>query len=548
MATKVLGIEIGDSLIKVCETNMGGGTRKVFGCAMFQTPPDAVTDGDINDIEAVAAVIKDNLRKAGIKNKKVVFTIASARIATREVVLPPVRDNRIKALVEANASDYFPVDMSNYQIAYTLQERKMTGQDAGCKVLVMAAPISILEGYFSLATLLGYQIQALDYIGNSQYRLLETLPSDGTTMYVDIDNAYSITTVVRKNKMLMQRMFPSGVEDYVLSYMNSAGKESEDYLASVKDLSSEYFMPEFKQPATMTELEENLSRLVGNITRIADFFNSSNWETPIDQLVLTGVGAPLIGLRNAIAETTGLKVNVLTRLEKISASGGLAAQMPQYISCLGATVNPVDLIPERYSKKKKEKHKKKESISLGVTLLLVCILAAFGLCANAYLNYQDALFEKQQLEDKVSELAFTENVYNNYLAYNKYLDDINALEALIQSPNDGLLDFIAELEEKMPAEVNILSASCTQESISMNITVTSKTAAAKTIQQLRLFTTIGQIIVGEITEETDEAGIKSVQFSVDCIYREDTADTEDVGTADAVDEDSQTAEDVLAEG
>ena len=260
MAMKVLGIEIGERLIKVCETNMGRKSRKVFGCAMFQTPHDAVMDGEISNVEAVAEAIRDNLRNEGIKNRKVVFTIASSRIATREVLLPPVRDNKIKPLVEANASDYFPVDMSNYQITYTVQDRKMAGQNAGCRVLVMAAPISILEGYFSLATLLGFQIQALDYAGNSQYRLLDLQPLDGVTMFADIDSTYSITTVVRRNKMLMQRMFPSGIDDYILAYMNGAEKNPEDYLASIKELSSEYFLPEFGKMPPMNELYENLSQ------------------------------------------------------------------------------------------------------------------------------------------------------------------------------------------------------------------------------------------------------------------------------------------------
>jgi hypothetical protein len=74
--------------------------------------------------------------------------------------------------VEANAADYFPVDMSKYHITYTLQERKTSGEDAGCRLLVMAAPIAILEGYFRLAVLMGFSVQAADYGGNSQYRLL----------------------------------------------------------------------------------------------------------------------------------------------------------------------------------------------------------------------------------------------------------------------------------------------------------------------------------------------------------------------------------------
>ncbi len=547
MATKVLGIEIGENLIKVCETKISGSAKKVSGCATFQTPDEAVVDGEINDLEAVAAALKDNLRKAGLKNRKVIFTIASSRIATREVMLPPVRDNRIKALIEANASDYFPVDISNYQITYTVGERKMTGQDAGCRVNVMAAPLAILEGYFSLATLLGFQIQALDYIGNSQYRLFETLSSDGVTMYVDIDSSFSVTTVIRKNKLLMQRMFPSGIDDYALAYMSSAGKQEEDYLASIKELSSEYFMPEYGQTTTMTGLADNLSRLVGNITRIADYFNSSNWETPIGKIVLTGIGAPVVGLKNTIAESTGMAVSVLPRVEKTSAPGGLSAQLPQYISCLGCAINPVDLIPEKYSKKKKEKRKQKESISLGVTILLVCILGAFGLSAYTYMDYLEALDEKQSLEASVSELSHTENVYNTFLAYNKYLEDLNLMEEAIRSPNDELLGFIGELEEKMPAEVNILSAACTPEGISMNITVTSKIAAAKTIQQLRSFDSIGQIIVGEITEAEDEAGVRSVRFSVDCVYK--AADPTEAAAADVQNtgDDAETQDDTAAE-
>jgi type IV pilus assembly protein PilM len=421
MATKVLGIEIGENLIKVCETNMGAGARRVSGCAVFQTPPNAVTDGEISDLDAVAAVIKENLHKAGLRNKKAVFTIASSRIATREVILPPVRDTKLKTLVEANASDYFPVDMSNYQIAHTLIDRKAAGQDAGCRVLVMAAPVSILEGYFTLAKLLGFQIQALDYIGNSQYRLFETLPADGVTMYVDIDTSFSITTVVRKNRLLMQRLFPSGIDDYVLGYMSGADKSPDDYLASIRELSSEYFMPEYGQTFPMSELSDNLSRLVGIITRIADYFNSSNWETPIDKLVLTGVGSSVVGLKSAIAEATGLAVTILPKLEKVSAPGGLALQLPQYISCLGSAVAPVDLIPERYSKKKKETRKKKESISLGVTLLVVCLLGASGLSASAYLNYMDALVKRIPSIKRLRSLL-----------YGKYLQHLSGLQQVFR--------------------------------------------------------------------------------------------------------------------
>ena len=109
---------------------------------------------------------------------------------------------------------------------------------------------------------------------------------------------------------------------------------------------------------------------------------------------------------------------------------------------------------------------------------------------------------------------------------------------MLETPNEGLLDFIEELEEKMPAEVNVLSASCFTDGVIMNITVTSKTAAAKTIQQLRSFESIGQITVGPITEGEDDTGISLVSFSVECVY---TTALPDENEEDAVA--AQTAED-----
>lgn len=52
----------------------------------------------------------------------------------------------------------------------------------------------------------------------------------------------------------------------------------------------------------------------------------------------------------------------------------------------------------------------------------------------------------------------------------------------------------------------------------MNITVTSKVAAAKTIQQLRSFVSITNITVGQISEVADESGNNTVSFSVECEY------------------------------
>ena len=93
---------------------------------------DTAVGGHVDLGECVADALRRQLAERGAGNvKNVVFTLSSTKVASREVMLPPLKDNRIQAVVETNASDYFPVDMSSYCIAHTLLER-LQGDAPGC--------------------------------------------------------------------------------------------------------------------------------------------------------------------------------------------------------------------------------------------------------------------------------------------------------------------------------------------------------------------------------------------------------------------------------
>ena len=116
--SKVLSIEIGYSLIKILETDYQVKNPKVHGCINLDTPQGILNDGELTVTEELVMMIRQALDANRIKTKQVIFTITSTKIASREVVLPNVKDNKVGPLVRANASDYFPVDISQYEIEY----------------------------------------------------------------------------------------------------------------------------------------------------------------------------------------------------------------------------------------------------------------------------------------------------------------------------------------------------------------------------------------------------------------------------------------------
>ena len=120
MNNRVLSIEIGNSFTKICEMDYKVKKPKVYKVLTVETPEGIVVDGMLQPTQEYADHLVNALGTNGIRTKKVLFTISSTRVASREVQIPNVKANKIEALVKTNASDYFPVDLTQYEIGHYL--------------------------------------------------------------------------------------------------------------------------------------------------------------------------------------------------------------------------------------------------------------------------------------------------------------------------------------------------------------------------------------------------------------------------------------------
>ena len=518
---KVLNIEVGDRLTKVCLSIPRGKSYQIKNSFMFQTPDNAVSDGNISAPEALSQALRAALEAHGLADaKNAVFALTSGKVASREVKLPPVKDNRIKGIVDSNAAEYFPVDLTKYHVTESLLERIDKGDDAGCRVLVFAAPLPLLEGYFRLAELSSLTVQAIDFSGNSQYQALKALGGDGATMYVNVDCNSSFVTFMQGGKLLLQRAFTYGGDELILNYMTASGRSADQYVAALHECSSDD--PQFLKDGVMTptDVSDALSRLVSSISRSTDYFNSNHWEMQVEKVVLMGPCSHLIGLREMVANGTGLPTTYLDEIPGITSFANEVDSASFYISCIGASIAPLDFIPPQFKADKKSRKTKSEANQIrdGAIICGVCVLAAVGLSVSAILGYANARAERDDLQSQIDDLAYTKDVYNTYLQYQAGADALVTLSGQIDSPNDSLTDFIAELEQKMPSQILVLSATCNRESVVMDVTVPDYTAAAAAIVQLRSFESLADVQVSSLVQQTDDTNNPYVSFTLTCTY------------------------------
>lgn len=522
MAAKILNIEVGDRLVKVCCTQLNKKGSRVLESFMFKTPEGCVTDGLIEDPETLSDELVAQLTESRLRNiKGVVFTVASGKIASREVKLPPVKDKLLPQLVETNATDYFPVDLSKYHVTYVLLER-VKGVDAHCRVLVLAAPLNLLEGYFRLADFAGLNIKAIDSSTNSHYQALRILKEQSVTMFIDVDCTASFVSFIQNDSLLLQRTFAFGGDELISGYMSAEGKSAKQYLEAYSELTVS--APAFVGAGAVSEQDtaDGLSRLVNSIARSADYFNSSRWEAATAQVVLMGPCGHLIGLKEAITAATGLPTLYLEELSQAELISQGLDNASFYIGCIGSNLQPINFMPEhlRRSRKGAKLQTNETSIATGVAACAIFVVAAVAVSVMSIAAYKSANQERAAMKAEIGSLEYAEQIFLTYDAYQQGDQALLQVEAMTDNPNARLVDFFEELEKKMPAKILLLSASCTAEGVSMNLTVPGYDEAAVVLSQLRSFDSLSSAEVSSVSKETDEAGFETVSFSVNCLYGE----------------------------
>ena len=123
MFKKVISIEFGLLKTRICEVDYKRKSPHIYHCISFDTPEGSYYDGYIRDMDALATIIKDNIKEAGIRSKKLIFSLMSTKIANREAIIPLVKKELIQDVIMANVEEYFPMNISEHAITYSILER-----------------------------------------------------------------------------------------------------------------------------------------------------------------------------------------------------------------------------------------------------------------------------------------------------------------------------------------------------------------------------------------------------------------------------------------
>lgn len=558
MNNRVLSIEIGNSFTKICEIDYKVKKPKVYKVLTVETPEGVVVDGMLQPTQEYADHLVNALGTNGIRTKRVIFTISSTRVASREVQIPNVKASKIEALVKTNANDYFPVDLTQYEIGHYLAGGLT--EEGKLRVMALAVPKALLDSYYQLAQMCGWEVECFDYSSNSLYQILRDEKTETVTMMIKIDENSTIVTVLSAGKVLLQRTVAYGVQDAIETMIASGVYAVNDPMSAVERFQKKTCLNRVlhqgdklweenagrwededagnvEVTAARQKITASLEPLIVGVSRVIDFYDSRNGDNPIQKTFVTGLGGSFSGMSKLFTNCLERKVHTLSDMEdKIGMSKAIRSTRPAaYISCLGAVLAPVGLID-----KSQQKAKGMTVVSgtnytfVSVAVLVLGVILSIAMAVTSLTRYFGTVAENVALQARVEELQPAQTVYNDYLATAAQYDKYQYLYEYTENPNENLVEFINELEQILPSSFWTNSFSSDMEGISMSVTVEGKAAAARTILNIRNMESIEDVQISNITDAQNELGESAVTFSITGTYADIHADSEEAeNTGDA---------------
>lgn len=508
----IVTAHVGATSIKVCEISYSSKSTVLHRAFKLKTPEGVVEDGKILDMERLAAYMGTMLVKEAVTAKEITFILDSSKIAVKEVYTPVLKGSKLKDMVKANASDYFPVDIDDYIITEKVvsQVTNENGEKQ-LRVNVMAAPKDMVESYYELAAKLGLTVKYIEHHSNATVSLLKKQIGAETSVVIQVHDDATTVNVFKNNILELQRTVPYGKNVVIQALMEEKdiSEEEAEQLISTERMIHNSFDGD--------EVTESLRYLINSIVRVVDYYTSRNSDSPVEKAYLTGESVNMLGLENLFANEFDFSVMQIMSFDGVSIAPDLILE-PKYISlfisCTGAVIEPVNFQLEKADGvRKKDKAIQYLLIATGVSLLAGIILIAVPAIQNISVNN-----DIEDMKEKIEAIKDIEIVVNDYYDAVDKLSDVAAFVGISSNSNDYLLDFIYALEKGQPSDVSIRSMTIQNGQVSISATTSTKQTIAKFITQLKGMPGVSNVFVSSTTESKDEYGVVSSSFSIVCTF------------------------------
>ena len=304
-APPLFGLDISSSSVKMIEiVDAGKGAYRVERYAIEPLPREAVVDGNINNLEAVAESVKRAHKRLATRTKHVAMAVPSGAVITKKIIVQAgLREDELELQVETEANQYIPFALDEVNLDFQLVGPAPSNPEEE-EVLIAATRKEKVEDRVAVAESAGLKALVMDVESYAQQSALslvtEQLPNGGKDQniaVVDIGANVMNVTVLRNDQSVYTREKAFGGNQLTQDIVSRYGMSVEE----AENAKRSGGLPDDFETEVLRPFMDNLSM---EVQRALQFFFTSTQYNAVDQILLAGGSAVIPGLDEAVNTRT----------------------------------------------------------------------------------------------------------------------------------------------------------------------------------------------------------------------------------------------------
>jgi type IV pilus assembly protein PilM len=303
-----------------------------FGIAA--TPIGSITEGVINNAEAIGEAIKQIVKYYNIKDKKVVCSLPGRAVVIRQVTLPAgLSDKELKVAAIGEVERFLPFPLDEMEYDYEILGELKSGEIKQTSVLFIAAHREAVQRRMEAARVAGLESVEVDV---DPFVILRSVVESGlfedqdtytqTFLLIDMGAASTSVSIVKNGILRFTRIFAVSGDTLTHAIESGLGCTFLEAEKIKKEKAVAYIDEEQDDvDRERREIHEmilsHLEALSLEIRRSLAYYTSKYRGEEVTKIVLTGGGSMMKGVGRYFDEDLGIPVVFGNPLGNISYIG-----------------------------------------------------------------------------------------------------------------------------------------------------------------------------------------------------------------------------------
>jgi type IV pilus assembly protein PilM len=314
-AKTVVGLDIGAMSIRAVEAQRGRNGVGVTAFGQVELAPGVVRGGVIQEDQAVSAALRQLWSSVRFRGKDVVLGVTNRQVVVREMSVSNMPERERRKALATQVRDVLPLPVE--QSVLDFYPLEPPGPGATIRGLLIAAPKEPVLTAVRAAERAGLRVAGVDLASFALLRAACRLDAVVEAI-ADIGTHATSVVVHCSGEPLIVRTIPRGGQEITEMVARRLGVEA----GEAETIKCQLGLRDNTTAETIEVIKDAVRPLINEIRSSFAYLTSGGQRTQVARLSLTGGGALLTGLANALNDQLGVETVIADPLSRLRGAGG----------------------------------------------------------------------------------------------------------------------------------------------------------------------------------------------------------------------------------